>query len=49
MINAQAWIQTAMNFAKNIQTDRFGADKFRTALPELRGMTVKNLEDFFPK
>ena len=49
MINARAWIQTAMNFAKSIQTNRFDADKLRTALPELRGMTVKNPEDFLPR
>ena len=49
MINARAWIQTAMNFSKNIQTDRFNADKLRAALPELRGMTVKRLEDFLPR
>lgn len=49
MINARAWIQTAMNFSKNIQTDRFNADKLRAALPELRGMTVKRPEDFLPR
>ena len=49
IINARAWIQTAMNFAKSIQTNRFDADKLRTALPELRGMTVKNPEDFLPR
>lgn len=49
MINARAWIQTAMNFSKNIQTDRFNADKLRAALPELRGMTVKRPKDFLPR
>ena len=38
-----------MNYAKSIQTNRFDADKLRTALPELRGMTVKKPEDFLPR
>lgn len=49
MINARAWLQTAMNFAKNIQTNRFDADKLRAALPEFRGMTVKKPEEFLPR
>ena len=49
LINARAWIQTAMNFAKHIPTERFDADKLRAFLPELRGMTVKSPNDFLPR
>lgn len=49
LINARAWIQTAMNFAKHIPTKNFDAEKLKTFLPELRGMTVKSPDDFLPR
>lgn len=49
MINARAWLQTAMNFAKSIPTGQFDAEKLKAALPELRDMTVKKPEDFLPR
>jgi len=49
LINARAWIQTAMNFSKDIPTDKFDAEKLKFYLPELRGMTVKNPNEFLPR
>lgn len=49
LINARAWIQTAMNFAKAVPTEKFNADKLKSCLPEIRGMTVKRPEEFLPR
>lgn len=49
LINARAWIQTAMNFSKDISTSSFNADKLRASLPELRGMTIKDPKEFLPR
>lgn len=49
IINSKAWIQTAMNFAKEIKTEPFNPVKLKKFLPELRGMTVKKPEEFVPR
>ena len=49
MVNARAWIQTAINYAKNINTKSFDADKLKNSLPELRGMTLMKIEEFLPR
>lgn len=49
IINARAWIQTAMYFSKCIETKKFEADKLKGFLPELRSMTVQNPEVFLPR
>ena len=49
IINSRAWIQTAMNISKNIDTKPYNAEKLKGYLPELRGMTVKKPEDFLPR
>lgn len=49
VINARAWLQTAINMSKSIQTGGFDAEKLKSYLPELRGMTVKPPEDFLPR
>lgn len=49
VINSRAWIQTAMNIAKNIETEPFDAKKLMTYLPELRSMTVQSPEVFYPR
>lgn len=48
-INSRAWIQTAMNMAKNIETEPYNAQKLREYLPELRCMTVQDPEVFLPR
>jgi addiction module HigA family antidote len=49
IINSKAWIQTAINYSKDIKTDPFNAAKLKEHLPELRNMTVQKPEDFLPR
>ncbi len=49
IINSRAWIQTAMNISKSIETKSYNAEKLKEYLPELRSMTVKKPEEFLPK
>jgi Zn-dependent peptidase ImmA (M78 family) len=49
VINLRAWIQTAINLSKNIETKRFDEDKLKEFLPELRGMTVQKPDEFLPR
>lgn len=48
-INSRAWIQTAINCSKSIDTEPFDANRLKKHLPELRSMTVQKPEDFIPK
>ncbi len=48
IINAQAWLQTAMNLSKNIAVKDFNANKLRSYLPEIRRMTLKSPKIFLP-
>ena len=49
IINSRAWIQTAMNLSKSIETKPYNAVKLKGYLPELRGMTLKEPEEFLPR
>ena len=49
IINSRAWIQTAMNISKSIETKPYNAEKLKRGLPELRSMTVKKPEEFLPR
>ncbi|MDE7211884.1 MAG: ImmA/IrrE family metallo-endopeptidase, partial [Lachnospiraceae bacterium] len=49
IINAQAWLQTAMNFSKDIPVSEFDAAKLRSALPKIREMTRQKPEIFLPR
>ena len=49
LINARAWIQTAINYAKDMETNSFDAGRLTAALPELRGMTEMSPEVFIPR
>ena len=49
IVNAQAWLQTAINFAKEIKTKPFNAEKLKSYLSEIRNMTVKEPEVFLPR
>lgn len=49
IINSRAWIQTAMNISKSIETKPYNAEKLKGYLPELRSMTVKEPDDFLPR
>ena len=48
-INAQAWPQTALNFAASVETERFDGDKLKANLPEIRKMTFQEPEVFMPR
>lgn len=49
IINSRAWIQTAINISKDIETKPYNAAKLKGYLPELRGMTVKKPKEFLPR
>ena len=49
IINSRAWIQTAINISKSIETKPYKADKLKKYLPELRGMTVRKPAEFLPR
>lgn len=48
-VNARAWLQTALNFAKHITTTPFSAEALKAALPQIRGMTKQDPSEFLPK
>lgn len=49
IINSRAWIQTAINISKGIETKPYNAERLKGYMPELRGMTVKKPEEFLPR
>lgn len=49
LINAQAWLQTAINFSKNISVSKFDANRLQQALPEIRKMTLQPPDVFLPR
>jgi len=49
IVNSQAWLQTAINYAKEIETESFSADKLKSYLPEIRNMTVQEPDVFLPR
>lgn len=49
LINAKAWVQTAMNIASRMQVAPFDAEKLKSFLPEIRKMTIQEPEEFLPR
>lgn len=49
VINANAWIQTGINFAKKLKCNSFDRQKLTKYLPEIRQMTIQSPEDFYPR
>lgn len=49
VINSKAWIQTAVNFSKNIETAPYNESLLKSYLSELRSMTVQKPEVFLPR
>ena len=49
VINSRAWVQTAINYSKKIETTNYDAAKLKSYLPELRGMTLQKAEVFLPR
>ena len=49
VINANAWIQTGINFAKNMICGPFDEKKLKNSLIEIRQMTVQEPTVFYPR
>lgn len=49
IINARAWLQTAMNFSKDLPIGKFNKSKLEMALPEIRKMTLQDPQVFLPR
>ncbi len=49
IINSRAWIQIALNQAKNMKVSPFDAEKLKGYLPEIRKMTIQNPDIFLPR
>ncbi len=48
-ISSGAWIQTAINLAREIDTKPYDAKKLKGFLPELRSMTIQDPSVFLPR
>lgn len=48
LVCAQAWLQTAINYSKNIKSKDFNVDKLKEALPVIRKLTLKKPVEFIP-
>ena len=48
VINANAWVQTAINLGTQLEVEPFDKKRLLEAIPEIRSMTVKNPKDFYP-
>lgn len=49
IVNARAWLQTAINVARQQDTKSFDCKRFQAALQEIRKMTLENEDVFLPK
>lgn len=49
VINANAWVQTAINLGYATETEEFDKQKLKDYLPEIRSMTVQKPTDFMPR
>ena len=49
VINANVWLQTAINFGLNKTVEPFDEKKLKAAIPEIRAMTLMHPKDFLPK
>ena len=49
VINANAWVQTAINIGNEIDVEVFDINKLREMLPDLRKMTLESPDVFYPE
>ncbi len=49
IINSNAWVQTAINYSKSIETNPYSEKKLKSYLPEIRSMTTQVPELFLPR
>lgn len=49
IINSNAWVQTALNLASQVEVDELNLDYLRSSLNDIRRMTSEKPEKFMPK
>lgn len=49
VLNSNAWVQTVINFGKDMETKPFSEKKLKGYLPQIREMTMQNPSDFIPE
>lgn len=49
VINANAWVQTAINIGSDMNVEMFDKKKLYAAISEIRDMTIQNPCDFYPR
>lgn len=49
VLNSNAWVQTVINFGKEMETKPFSEKKLKGYLPQIREMTMQNPSDFMPE
>ncbi|XCP85387.1 HigA family addiction module antitoxin [Roseburia hominis] len=49
VINANAWVQTAINIGSSVEVKSYDKKKLTEAIPEIRSMTVQDPTVFYPR
>lgn len=49
VINANAWVQTAINIGSGMDVEPYDRKKLSAAIPEIRSMTVQDPKQFYPR
>lgn len=49
IINANAWLQTAVNIGREIDCGDFDEKKLKAFIPEIRTMTLQSPQEFYPR
>lgn len=49
IVNANAWLETAITVSKKIEVSEYDSQKLKSYLPEIRSMTLKDPSVFLPK
>ena len=49
VINANAWVQTAINIGSGMDVEPYDKKKLSAAIPEIRSMTVQDPKKFYPR
>ena len=49
IINANAWLQTAVNIGRTLECGEFNEQKLKAYIPEIRSMTLQQPDTFYPR
>lgn len=49
IINANAWLQTAVNIGRTLECGEFNEQKLKAYIPEIRSMTLQQPDVFYPR